>query len=341
MKVINSRNVNGALSATFALLNALGVKTQSRAGSVLYSPEPVAAVFERPEERVLFHPVRDANPFFHLYESLWMLAGRDDVDSLAKYNARMKEFSDDGKRFWGSAYGYRWRRFFGFDQLIELVHLLKSEPLTRRAVLTMWSPRGDLLAIDDGAGAFASKDVPCNQQIFFSAVSGRLDMTVTNRSNDAVWGAFGANYVQFSTLQEVIAGALNIPLGRYWQVSNNLHIYDERPDVIKLQAQLKSGGLTDDRYASGDVTTFKLYREGMPLEEFLSAVEEFVAAPEAWQPMLGMSPPFLYEVAQRMMCAHAEYRSGAIAYMGGVSNDWLVAGNAWLERRLAARRAAE
>jgi hypothetical protein len=47
----------------------------SRAGDVLVAPHPVMSVTSIPTERVLFDPARDANPFFHLFESLWMLAG--------------------------------------------------------------------------------------------------------------------------------------------------------------------------------------------------------------------------------------------------------------------------
>src|SRR5258708_35739439 len=70
---------------------------QTRNGKCLVVDEPVLISYTHPKERVLFNPVRDANPFFHLYESLWMLAGRNDLKSLAYYCSRMKEFSDDGK----------------------------------------------------------------------------------------------------------------------------------------------------------------------------------------------------------------------------------------------------
>ena len=85
-----------------------GVKVQqSRNGPVRVANEPVTITYRQPRHRVLFHPVRDANPFFHLFESIWMLAGRDDVKWLAKFNARMADYSDDGVTL-TSAYGLRW-----------------------------------------------------------------------------------------------------------------------------------------------------------------------------------------------------------------------------------------
>jgi hypothetical protein len=51
------------------------------ATKVLVSQTPVVTCYSAPTQRVLFSPMRDANPFFHLMEALWMLAGRDDVAS--------------------------------------------------------------------------------------------------------------------------------------------------------------------------------------------------------------------------------------------------------------------
>lgn len=51
-------------------------------------------------------------------------------------------------------------------------------------------------------------------------------MTVANRSNDIIWGCYGANAVHMSMLQEFVANALGIPVGLYNQVSNDWHIYE-------------------------------------------------------------------------------------------------------------------
>ena len=73
MKVIRARNVHEALPEAVRYLALYGVEAESRNGKVLLAPEPVTTVYERPKERVLFWPQRDANPFFHFYEGLWML----------------------------------------------------------------------------------------------------------------------------------------------------------------------------------------------------------------------------------------------------------------------------
>ena len=218
MKIIHARNVNEAYTIGLNALNAVGNVEDSRVGQVKVFPTPVATVYEKPCERVLFNERRDANPFFHLMESLWMLAGRNDVEWIKNYNSTFDQFSDDGTSF-NAAYGYRWRYQFKRDQLAELIAMLKRDPNTRRAVVSMWDPYADFNA--DG------KDFPCNLNIAFRIRNSKLTMTVFNRSNDIIWGAYGANAVHMSILQEYIAGALDLCVGEYTQVSNDYHAYTE------------------------------------------------------------------------------------------------------------------
>jgi hypothetical protein len=77
MHVINARNVNEAYVVGLGYLRAYGKEQNSRMGKVLVVDHPVCTTYERPYERVLFNSERDANPFFHFMESLWMLAGRN------------------------------------------------------------------------------------------------------------------------------------------------------------------------------------------------------------------------------------------------------------------------
>jgi hypothetical protein len=213
------------------------IKQPSRNGDVLRLRTPVCITYERPIERVLFDATRDTNPFFHLYESLWMLAGKCRLEPLAYFVPRMSDFSDNGITLNG-AYGSRWRynnSYKGYvDQLELLVDHLKNNPNSRRAILQMWNVEDDLLKID------TSKDVCCNLCVQFeirtewcpgngaeglSYEEKYLDMTVFNRSNDMILGAFGANVVHFSVLHEYMASKLGITVGVYNQVSSNLHVY--------------------------------------------------------------------------------------------------------------------
>jgi len=211
-----------------------GVKEGSRNGTVLRHPIPVTFLHCHPERCVVFDPDRDANPFFHLLEAIWMLSGSNKVEFLSNIVPRMVSFSDDGETFHG-AYGHRWANYFG-DQLEDILRLLTSEPNTRRAVLGIWDPIGDL--------GTNSRDLPCNTTVYFqqSCRDGSLDMTVCNRSNDLVWGALGANVVHFAFLHAYIAANVNMAIGRYYQFTTNLHCYEQHFELLhKLDEKSDKG----------------------------------------------------------------------------------------------------
>ena len=250
MKVIRERNINGVFNVAVMNLRETHslIKMDSRNGTVYMFPEPVTSVYTNPDERVLFSPERNCNPFFHFIEGLWMIAGRNDLKTVTEFVPRMEEFSDDGILVNG-AYGHRWREWFGRDQLEEAIDMLIANPLDRRVVMSMWDPSKDL--------ASSSKDVPCNTQVFFKCrpVTHQdtyvLDMTVTNRSNDLIWGAYGANVVHFSMVHEYIASMTGHLLGQYYQVSNNAHVYDNV--WSKLEPKLPHG-YPVDLYDAFDIT---------------------------------------------------------------------------------------
>lgn len=236
-------NVNHGLANALSMLLAYGVREDSRNGPVLVLPATIIVRHMFPQNCVLQSPLRNANPFFHHMEALWMLAGRNDLIFLTHYVKKMAEFSDDGETLWG-AYGYRWRRFFGYDQLEWLIDELQSNPNSRRAVLQMWNAwdgqergrfeDGTAVPCDLYIAGHGGRDVPCNTAAYFKIRDGKLDMTVTNRSNDVWWGMFGANMVHFSYLLQYMAMRIGVPVGEYRQFSDNAHIYTDivNPDNI-------------------------------------------------------------------------------------------------------------
>ena len=218
MKVIRARNVNDALLLGIDLFNDdTSYRVQeSRNGTTYEALEPVTTVYSKPCERVCLLKPRDANPFFHYIESLWMLAGRKDLKPLTYFVKSMEDFSDDGETLWG-AYGWRWKSYFHKDQIDIVYRMLRQNPEDRRAVLQMWDANKDLNR--------NGKDVPCNTNIYFKVREDKLNMTVCNRSNDMLWGAYGANVVHMSVLQEYLAALLGVEVGTYRQVSDSFHVY--------------------------------------------------------------------------------------------------------------------
>lgn len=302
-----------------------GKNRNSRNGPVLQLEGPTILCYEHPWERVMFWPERDANPFFHMFEAMWMLAGRDDVASLAKYVPRMAEYSDDGQTFHG-AYGHRWRKAYAHDQLLKIADRLAEDPDDRRQVLSMWDVELDL---HEQKGV---KDLPCNTHAYFAvSPSGCLDLTVCNRSNDVVWGALGANCVHMSFLLEYMSHRTGIPMGKYYQISNNLHGYLTTLEPLR--------GLVRHQGANSPYTTDEVSR--VEFREHDANIAAYVDG----DPLTNRSG-FLGQVAVVMDQAYFIRKSHGLeaaikVAQGIVAADWRKACVEWLERRLIKQQRAQ
>lgn len=320
MQVIAVRNVGEALVVGLQAVAENGLLRDSRNGPVRVFETPVATFYEKPKERVLFYPERDANPFFHFMEGLWMIAGRNDVEWISRYNASIANYSDDGVTFHG-AYGYRWRKHFGFDQLKTIATMLRLNPEDRRVVLQMWDPKADL--------GLDGKDFPCNTAAKFRIVDGRLDMTVENRSNDMIWGAYGANAVHFSMLQEFMAAWIGVEVGHYWQFSTNFHSYvstfEKHEDLLHVPSE--------DYYTTGKVESFPMVNGDINVWQ--NELDMFINEGE----VMGYTDRFFKRVALPIhrtwrLWKAKEHLAALAAIKECEASDWRKACDEWMVRRL-------
>lgn len=328
MSEIKARNVNEMLTeALWALRVSNSPVEQTRNGPVRAFDEPVILTYRRPEERVMFSPLRDCNPVFHLMESIWMIAGRNDVAFPTLFNSSFGQFSDDGETF-NAAYGHRWRHHFGRDQLVEVIELLRRDPQTRQAVIQMWDT-ADLTK--------PTKDKACNMSIVFDRRKGQLNMTVFNRSNDLVWGACGANAVHMSFLQEFVASALGAPTGVYRQASNNMHLYLETYDGAKFLND-PSEPSAYNHYASGEVDPLPIMLNS-DYRSFIADCERFCDDPFNGENRY--VHPFFLGVAHPMAMISRTRRGKAGTGEGWAAkvkaSDWRRAAFEWIQRREKAR----
>lgn len=314
-RTIAARNVNDAIVTAGWYMQMEASQENSRNGLVIVAPGPVITEYSNPRERILFAPWRDANPVFHLMECIWMMAGENHVGWLEQFNSRMGQYAEPSGVIHG-AYGYRWAHHFGFDQLLHIAQILRDDPTSRQAVLQMWSAEHDL-----GAKV---KDKPCNTHVYFDARGGVLNMTVCCRSNDMIWGAYGANVVHFSFLQECLAHELDIPVGTYWQVSNNFHIYVDNPAYSVVMGGPPELG---DPYIYQGVLPANVC--DLPLVDYRYACGRFVAG-------VGTNSAFLENVARPLMNAYLSRRAGkSDGRLHNHSCDWFLAYDQWLDRRMA------
>ena len=187
---------------------------------------------EHPTSRCIVTPHRNNNVAAAVAETIWMLAGRSDIAYLRPYLPRAADFSDDGIT-WRGAYGPRLRHHFGVDQLDQVRRLLLEDPATRRAVLSLFDP-----GVDYGP----SKDVPCNNWLQFLSVNDRLDLSITARSLDIMWGFSGIDAFAWSVLHELMASWVGLPVGRQHWFVGSCHLYDhhrERAERILADAEAR------------------------------------------------------------------------------------------------------
>jgi thymidylate synthase len=318
-----------------------GKLEKTRNGDALVAPGPVTIRYDHPQEHVLINPVRDANPFFHLMEAVWMLAGRNDGQFLDHYIKDFSKMFGLGDGTIPDAYGYRWRHGLGdYDQLEEIIHQLKRNPATRQAVLQMWGANQDshdLITLDPK---------PCNLVATFRVKDMRLDMTVFNRSNDLIWGCCGANAVHFPTLQEYMASMIGLKIGKYWHISTNLHFYREHVEMLIKRAGEKYSLITlhSALRSNGYESTCPLvnYPESFDneVQETMLMIEDINKDKEIFDGNL--SQPFLRDVVLPMARAHRYYKNKAmvealVEIENVVADDWRRAGTEWIKRRKSVR----
>ena len=334
-------NVNEALSEALFKFAINGQHENSRNGECLVYPEPVLTTYTRPMERVLFSPRRSANPWFHLFEALWMLAGRRDVAWITQYNKLFSQFSDDGETFHG-AYGYRWRQWFMRDQLVWVATELQKRPESRRVVLSMWDP-----FVDPEYVAQHGKDAPCNTHAYVDCRNEKLNITVCCRSNDVWWGAYGSNAVHFSVLQEVLAAMVGVPVGVYRQFSNNLHIYYNTVPEARSPEQLKELALeVESANAYDNFTRYVPYPVvgRTPVALWFEDLTQFMRNPLVSGRFAWRSDFFKNVAAPMAEAWHArrtKTESGMAYASDIVAEDWRKACMDWIQRKEEACAARE
>jgi thymidylate synthase len=185
---------------------------------------------------------------FAIVEVIGILSGRQDSEYLNFFNPKLPQFAGSGPHYDG-AYGFRLRANFGFDQLSQAANALKSNPDGRQVVLQIWDATRDF---PSNSGAPASEDIPCNLCSMLKIREGKLEWSQIMRSND-VFKGLPYNFVQFMSLQEVLAGWIGVEPGTYTHFSDSLHVYEQDLELafsssrVHMAESTESLALPNDR----------------------------------------------------------------------------------------------
>lgn len=172
------------------------------------------------------------------YQNWLRETGQD--TSLKKYSpewhAVMKEFiekiktdSDFAAQYGdlGPVYGKQWRNFGGVDQLTQLIEDIKSNPDSRRLIVSAWNPQDIPVMVKSGLP-------PCHSLFQFYVVNGRLSCQLYQRSADVFLGV-PFNIASYAILTMMIAQVSGLGLGDFVHTFGDAHLYLNHMDQVEEQ----------------------------------------------------------------------------------------------------------
>lgn len=168
-----------------------------------------------------------------------------DEDFNQVYQVEMKAFCDrvlEDDAFaakhgdLGNVYGKQWRNWTSstgesIDQLQDVIHQIKTNPDSRRLIVSAWNPE-DVI----NAGAKGSKAAlpPCHVMFQFYVANGKLSCHLLQRSADSFLGA-NFNIPSYSLLTHLIAHECGLEVGEFVYSISDAHIYSNHVDQVKEQ----------------------------------------------------------------------------------------------------------
>lgn len=163
-------------------------------------------------------------------ELLWMWQKKSNVvDELGKSASIWRAWEDENGTI-GKTYGYQLGKvsdygYGEFDQVDNLIYLLKNKPMDRRMITTMWCP-GDLHEMNLP---------PCVYETLWDVKDGKLNCLVIQRSGDLLAAAASGGWdtMQYAILTHMLAQVCGYEVGELVHIVNNLHIYDRHVDAVK------------------------------------------------------------------------------------------------------------
>ena len=165
-----------------------------------------------------------------IHELLWFLRGDSNVDYLNRNGVSIwDDWADPGTGDLGPVYGVQWRSWPGrggesIDQLTEVVERIKSDPHSRRLVVSAWN------AADLPAMALP----PCHVLFQFYAAGGRLSLQLYQRSADVFLGA-PFNIASYALLLSMAARVTGLAPGELIHTFGDVHLYGNHIDQADLQ----------------------------------------------------------------------------------------------------------
>jgi len=164
-----------------------------------------------------------------IHELLWFLKGETNIGYLTENGVRIWDEWADEKGDLGPVYGKQWRSWEGangvvIDQIKEAVQTLKTNPDSRRIIVSAWNvadlPKMALM--------------PCHAFFQFYVADGKLSCQLYQRSADVFLGV-PFNIASYALLTMMIAQVCDLGLGDFVWTGGDTHLYSNHMEQVELQ----------------------------------------------------------------------------------------------------------
>jgi thymidylate synthase len=176
-----------------------------------------------------------------VHELLWFLKGDTNIQYLQDNGVRIwNEWADD-KGNLGPVYGHQWRNWNseGIDQIQEVIKTLKTNPDSRRMLVTAWNPS----VLPDTSVSFAENVAnnkaalpPCHAFFQFYVADGKLSCQLYQRSADVFLGV-PFNIASYALLTMMVAQVCGYQVGDFIHTFGDTHIYTNHQEQIATQLE--------------------------------------------------------------------------------------------------------
>lgn len=164
-----------------------------------------------------------------IYELLWFLSGNTNNQWLKERGVSIWDEWAAPNGDLGPVYGYQWRSWptpngEHIDQIKEIIHTIKTNPDSRRIIVSAWN------VADIPKMALA----PCHAFFQFYVASGKLSCQLYQRSADIFLGV-PFNIASYALLTHMVAEQCNLQPGEFIWTGGDCHLYSNHLEQVKLQ----------------------------------------------------------------------------------------------------------
>ncbi len=178
-----------------------------------------------------------------IHELLWFLKGDTNIKYLKENGVRIwNEWADENGDL-GPVYGHQWRNWNSeeIDQIKEIVDTLKTNPNSRRMLVSAWNPS----VLPDTSVSFSENVAngkaalpPCHAFFQFYVADGKLSCQLYQRSADAFLGV-PFNIASYALLTMMMAQVCGYEAGEFIHTFGDAHIYSNHMEQVELQLSRK------------------------------------------------------------------------------------------------------